>query len=179
MAGRRCCATCGGELRDVLETLAVTLARCGVVASIAAPARRCAGCGGVRLDDAVAARARLGIARALADRGVHTGDALRHMREALGLRAADLARLLGVTPETISHWETGKLLPARGAFVAVAAMADDALDGRTTTRDRLEVLADGRPYPRIVRAGADAARAAGRLAGRVARGAPSRRRRSP
>ncbi len=150
MVGRRCCASCGGELRDVVETLSFTLARCGVVASIDAPARRCHGCGDLQVEDDVAAGARLAIGCALADRGVHTGDALRHLREALALRAADLARLLGVTPETISHWETGKVSPARAAFVAVAAMAEDAMAGRTTTRDRLEVLANGRPYPRTV-----------------------------
>jgi HTH-type transcriptional regulator/antitoxin MqsA len=150
MGGRRRCATCGGELREGVETLSFTLARCGVVASVDAPAQRCAACGGVHVEDGAAAHARLAIACALADRGVHTGDALRPLREALGLRACDLARLLGVTPETISHWETGKLLPARGAFVAVAAMADDAVRGRTTTRDRLEVLAAGRPFPRTV-----------------------------
>ncbi len=178
MATRRSCAACGGELRHSVETLSVTLARSGVVASIAAPARRCAGCGDVHLDDAAVARARLAIGCALADRGVHTGDALRHLREALGLRAADLAHLLGVTPETISHWETGKLPPARAAFVAVAAMADDALGGRTTTHDRLARLADGRPYPRTV-AVDGSARAARRPRRRGDPGAPRRRRHGP
>ncbi len=150
MRGGGRCATCGDELTDAVETLSVALPRCGVVATAQARARRCAGCGGVWVDAGGAARARLAIARALADHGVQTGEALRHLRKALGLRAADLARLLGVTPETVSHWETGKLAPARAAFVAVAAMADDAARGRTTTRDRLAVLADGRPYPRAI-----------------------------
>ncbi len=147
--GRRRCGACGcGALRARTERLSVELPRCGVVAWVAAPAHRCRDCGAVHVDGAVRARAHLAVGCALADRGVHTGEALRHMRRALALRAADLARLLGVTPETISHWETGKAPPSRAAFVAVAAMVADALEGRTTTRDRLSVAAGGRPWPR-------------------------------
>jgi YgiT-type zinc finger domain-containing protein len=150
---RRRCGRCGGgEVRDVTETLSVTLPRCGVVATIAAPAQRCAGCGEVHVGSAVLACAQLSIGCELADEGVHTGDALRLMRKALGYRAADLARLLGVTPETVSHWETGKVLATRAAFVAVGAMVQEAVDGKTTTRDRLARLADGRPHPRAVTA---------------------------
>ncbi len=151
MVERRRCGACGeGALRDGTETLSVALPRCGVVASVVTPARCCAACGDVRIGRTELARAHLAIARELADRGVHTGDALRHMRKALGLRAADLARLLDVTPETVSHWETGRFLPGRAAFVAVAAMVQEALEGRTSTRDRLAVLAEGRPYPRAL-----------------------------
>ncbi len=64
-----------------------------------------------------------------------------------------------MTPETISHWETGRLPPGRAAFVAVGAMIDDVLAGRTTTRDRLVVLAEGKPYPRVLAVGHPAARA--------------------
>lgn len=152
MDARRCDGCGCGELRDASEPLSVRLPRCGVVVSITAPARRCAGCGAIEVDGAVRARVQLAVGCELADLGVHTGDALRHMRKALGLSAAELARLLGLTPETISHWETGKALPARAAFVAVAAMVEEALDGRTKTRDRLALLADGRPYPRALTA---------------------------
>jgi putative zinc finger/helix-turn-helix YgiT family protein len=150
--GKRRCQACGSSrLRAGIETLSVTLPRCGLVASIAAPAHRCAGCGGVHVEPDVMERAHLSIGCELADRGVHTGDALRHMRRALELRAADLARLLGVTPETVSHWETGRAPPARAAFVAVAAMVEEAIDGRTTTRDRLTVLASTARLPRMLR----------------------------
>jgi DNA-binding XRE family transcriptional regulator len=147
----RRCGSCGGrELREGTDVLSVPLGRSGVVARVAAPARRCVACGDVHVDEVVLARVRLSVGCALADRGVHSGDALRHMRKALGLRAADLARLLDVTPETVSHWETGKVLPARAAFVAVAAMVEDALDGRTTTRDRLAALAERPSVPRAL-----------------------------
>ncbi len=93
---------------------------------------------------------RLGICCELANAGVHTGEAIRLMREALSLRAMDLARLLDLTPETISHWETGKARPNRAAFVTLGALIQDAFDGRTTTRDRLAVLSGGRAYPRAL-----------------------------
>jgi putative zinc finger/helix-turn-helix YgiT family protein len=147
LAGGRCGA-CGREgLRDGSSTVSVAL-RCGVTAAVAVPERSCPSCGEVHVDRDVLARAQLAAARALADAGVHTGDAFRHMRKVLGLRAVDLARLLDVTPETISHWETGRAAPARAAFVALAAMIDDATQGRTATLDRLTVLAEGRPWPR-------------------------------
>ena len=75
----------------------------------------------------------LAVAREFADVGVDMGEAFRRMRKALGLRATDLAQLLDLTPETISHWETGKVVINRAAFVALGAMVQDAIDGRTTT----------------------------------------------
>ncbi|BDG08543.1 type II TA system antitoxin MqsA family protein [Anaeromyxobacter paludicola] len=146
MSGRRC-RRCEGELREVVQTIPVALPRCDVRAEVAAPARRCAACGEAHVDPAVLSRAHLSVGCALADEGVQTGGAFRHMRRALGLRAADLARLLDLTPETLSHWETGKVRPSRAAFVALAAMLEDALAGRTTTRDRLQALARERPRP--------------------------------
>lgn len=147
----RRCRRCGdAELREASETLSLELPRSRVMASVAIPARRCPACGEAHVDGALARRFQLAACCELADAGVHTGEALRHMRKVLGLRASELARLLDVTPETISHWETGKARPNRAAFVAVCAMADDALHGRTTTRDRLEVLAAGGAYPRTL-----------------------------
>ncbi|BDG06305.1 type II TA system antitoxin MqsA family protein [Anaeromyxobacter oryzae] len=146
------CPRCGtGDLDHTTETLNFQLPGSAVIASAAVPARRCGRCDGVHVDEATAARFRLAACCALADAGVRGGEALRAMRKALRLRASDLARLLDVTPETMSHWETGKVPPNRAAFVAVCAMVQDAVDGRTTTRDRLAVLADGRVPPGVVR----------------------------
>lgn len=147
--GARRCRHCGdGELQERTETLSLELPRSEVTASAAVPALRCPSCGEVLIDRALERRFSLAVCRELADAGVASGEALRHMRKALGLRAAELARLLDVRPETISHWETGKAPPNRAAFVAVCAMIQDALDGRTTTRDRLAVLAGGTSPPR-------------------------------
>ena len=151
MARDRRCGGCGHEeLAPSSGTVSVELARCGVVATASVPARTCPRCGRVHVAPAALARAQLAVGCALADHGVQTGDAFRQLRKALALRAAELARLLGVTPETISHWETGRATPARGAFVALAAMAEEAIRGRSTTRDRLAALADARPWPRTL-----------------------------
>jgi putative zinc finger/helix-turn-helix YgiT family protein len=151
MGKRRRCTACGhGPLEAGIERLAFSFPRCGVAASVLAPARRCPGCGAVHVDEAVRARAPLVLCRALADAGVHSGETLRFTRKALALRAADLARLLGVTPETVSHWETGKASPPRAAFAAICALVEDAAAGRTLTRDRLEALARARPGPRAL-----------------------------
>ena len=148
--GERCIA-CGREgLQDATSQVSVVLPRCGVTATVAVRARSCASCGHVHVQDGVVARAQLAAGRALADAGVHTGEAFRHLRKAVGLRAADLARLLDVTPETISHWETGRAAPARTAFVALAAIVHEAMDGHTATRDRLSAMAEGRPFPRTL-----------------------------
>jgi DNA-binding transcriptional regulator YiaG len=93
----------------------------------------------------------LAVACELADQGVRTGEAVRHMRKALGLRAADLARLLDFTPETISHWETGKARIGRAAFVVLGALVQDAFGGTSSTRDRLAALDDDRPRPKVLR----------------------------
>lgn len=43
-------------------------------------------------------------------------------RERLGLSAADLARLLGVSAQTVYHWEAGKSRPRRSQLGAIAAV---------------------------------------------------------
>jgi YgiT-type zinc finger domain-containing protein len=147
-AGERSrCARCAADLEPATETLSIELPRTALVVTGDVPAARCPACGDVRVDDRVRERFLLASCCALADAGVRTGEALRHMRKASGLRAADLARLLDVTAETISHWETGKAAPSCAAVVAVCAMVQDAVEGRTTTRDRLAALAAGRAPP--------------------------------
>jgi DNA-binding transcriptional regulator YiaG len=145
----RRCDRCGsGDLRESKETLSVVLARSGVTGSARVTAWRCRSCDASQVDEAVKLRFHLAVSCELANAGVHTGEAFRVMRNALRLRAVDVARLLDVTPETVSHWETGKARPNRAAFVAIGALVQDALDGRTTTRDRLAALTVGRAYPR-------------------------------
>jgi transcriptional regulator with XRE-family HTH domain len=54
--------------------------------------------------------------------GLRTGESFRFMRKAVGLRANELSEYLGVAPETISRWETGKWDPDKAAFAALAAL---------------------------------------------------------
>ncbi len=103
------------------------------------------------------------VSRWLAEHGIGTREAFRFMRKSLGMRAVDLAGLLGVTPETVSHWETGKHELPRNAVALLAAMVIEQADGRTDTIDRLRQLGErpaespGVAKPRIVRIQREAA----------------------
>lgn len=146
------CARCGNrEVRKVTETLSAGFPVSGVVASVAVAGTQCTKCRRTHVPPALVREFELAVALELAERGVRTGEAVRHMRKVLGLRAADLARLLDLTPETISHWERGKARVGRAAFVVLGAMVQDALEGTSSTRDRLSALDDVRPRPKVLR----------------------------
>lgn len=82
------------------------------------------------------------VAGKLAELGARSGGAFHFMRKAIGMRAADLAELLGVPPETLSQWENGQRGMDRGAIVALGSLVLDRIDGRSTTLDRLQALRD-------------------------------------
>jgi DNA-binding transcriptional regulator YiaG len=86
-------------------------------------------------------RFELGIACALAERGVATAESFRFMRKALGLAAKILAELLDVNAETVSRWETGKTPIPRAPFAVLGAMVADAIRNEHVTRGHLEALA--------------------------------------
>lgn len=148
----RGCASCGNhEFRKITETLSAGFPASGVTASAAVAGSQCTRCRETHVPPSVVQEFALAVAAELADRGVRTGEAVRHMRKALGLRAADLAGLLDMTPETISHWETGKAPIGRAAFVVLGAMVQDVLEGSSRTRDRLAALDGARPRPKVLR----------------------------
>jgi putative zinc finger/helix-turn-helix YgiT family protein len=104
---------------------------------------RCGACG----EDYVSApdlrRFELLTARTLADAGQSSGAAFKFMRKAMGLKATDLAVLLGVTAETISRWENDKHAPERSTLAVMASLLADQLAGSTRTADALQAM--GRP----------------------------------
>lgn len=63
---------------------------------------------------------------------------LRSMRAKLGLSAADLAELLGVSPQSVYNWEHGKSTPRQSQVEAIAALRPL---GKKEARRRLEVAA--------------------------------------
>jgi len=79
----------------------------------------------------------LSAAEKLVGLGISAGGILRFARKALGMRASDVADILDVTPETISHWENDRRTIDRKAFVIVRDLIRDRLRGRTSTRDQL------------------------------------------
>ena len=95
-------------------------------------------------------------AKWIAEHGVRTPEELKFMRKAAGIGAADLAAWLDVTPETVSHWETGKHAPDVVTRSTIASIVLDTLRGESSTRDRLQV--QGKPEgTRKVRLNRDAA----------------------
>lgn len=55
------------------------------------------------------------------------GAVIKCARKALGLKQAELAALLDVTPETVSRWENDREPTQRATQLAVAAIIDHAL----------------------------------------------------
>lgn len=60
---------------------------------------------------------------------------LRSMRKKLGLSAAELATLLGVSQQSVYNWECGKAVPRASQVSAIAALRGI---GKRTARSRLE-----------------------------------------
>jgi putative zinc finger/helix-turn-helix YgiT family protein len=117
---------------------------------------RCSSCGDCYHDGPDLGAFEEAAAKWLAEHGVRTPQELKFMRKAAGIRAADLANWLDVTPETISHWETGKHAPDVVTRSTIASIVIDTLRGESSTRDRLH--AQGHPEgTRNVRLGRDAA----------------------
>jgi transcriptional regulator with XRE-family HTH domain len=55
------------------------------------------------------------------------GTLIRHRRQALGLDQPGLARLIGVSRQTVSKWETGQSYPSRYAGKVEAVLAPFSL----------------------------------------------------
>ncbi|MES2645050.1 MAG: helix-turn-helix transcriptional regulator [Myxococcota bacterium] len=66
------------------------------------------------------------VATTLASQGMVSGESFRYLRRALGIRAAEVAEILGVRPATVSDWETGKTRLDRAAW---GLLADAVLRG--------------------------------------------------
>lgn len=110
------------------------------VFSVTLWAQRCTKCGEMQIPSDEMARAELAAARALTDAGEVSGEAFKFIRHALGFTATALADELGVNAKTISRWEKGEVAVDPLAWLAVAGLVADELEGRTTTRDRLRAV---------------------------------------
>jgi putative zinc finger/helix-turn-helix YgiT family protein len=72
---------------------------------------RCAGCGQSEVAIPAVEELHKAIARTIIlKRARLVPEEVRFLRKHLGLRGVDLARRMGVSPETVSRWETGKLV---------------------------------------------------------------------
>ncbi|MBI5518173.1 MAG: helix-turn-helix domain-containing protein [Deltaproteobacteria bacterium] len=134
----RCHGCKQAELRDAARDLSRDLD--GHLFIAAVPAQVCGACGEVThaLDDL--ARFDTAVTRALVAVGARGPEAARWLRKAAGLRAAELADLLGVTPETVSRWETGKHPMDRATAFTLGALASAGPAERAAAVDRLRAL---------------------------------------
>ena len=95
----------------------------------------------VRLLSSRAARAPVAAAAAASGGGTpqrFVAKGLVSLRKRLGLSAADLGKLLGVTGQSIYNWEAKKATPRREQIAALAALRGA---GKKDVRARLEQLA--------------------------------------
>ena len=95
-------------------------------------------------------RVELETARALGDSGLISGKSFRFMRHALGLTARDVAAEFSVAHETISRWENEERPLDRLAWVTLAAMVRDRLEGTERTREQLSATREPTRLARIV-----------------------------
>ena len=76
----------------------------------------------------------------------------------MGLKGLELARLLQVTPESLSRWENGKREVDRSAWILLADLVIDQVAGTKVRRERLEAMATSQKIPKTVRVDLDASR---------------------
>lgn len=108
-----------------------------VTFAVEVPCIRCAACGETTTAHSDGEKADAAVAHALAVHGPVTGSAFRHMRNALDISRADMARLLDVAPETVSRWEVEGRPVDRAAWLLVSTIVEEHQAGRTTTLARL------------------------------------------
>ncbi len=96
--------------------------------------------GKLGVDARVATAFEQAAAQWLLEHGVDGPDALRTLRNAAGLTGGQLAELLNVDRSRVSEWENGKAHPGRALFATVAALARDAIAGKSDTADYLRAM---------------------------------------
>jgi DNA-binding transcriptional regulator YiaG len=99
----------------------------------------CAGCGEVYVPASLMIAFERAISSELARRGPVCDETFRWIRKAAGIERGDLAQMLGVTPETIAGWESERRPIDRSAWLLVAGIVLDGLEGPRAMRARLKV----------------------------------------
>ena len=145
---RRCHKCKGTDIRRVrdrfVEKLPLTNGRTLEFVFEDFPQRVCSSCGERYYEAKDLIKAEDAVTRELVARGIRDGEVFKYLRKALGLKATELADLLGVTAETISRWENGHNEADRAVWATLDLLVDDHYAGRTTTLDRLRGLAEAR-----------------------------------
>jgi len=95
----------------------------------------------------VDAGAEAAVVRAMRASGAHDGVALKWIRKVVGLRAVDLAELLGVSAKTVSRRETGETPIDRATLHILGRLAVEAVEGQSETADALHAMATPTALP--------------------------------
>jgi DNA-binding transcriptional regulator YiaG len=103
----------------------------------AADVDSCGGCGEVRIPASLMIAFERAIACELARRGPISDETFRWIRRAASIERGDLAQLLGVTAETIAGWEAERRPIDRAAWLLLAAIVLDSIEGPRPLRARL------------------------------------------
>ncbi len=99
---------------------------------------RCSACGGHVYDGPDLGRFERLVALRLLSLGISTGAEARFLRKNAGIKALDLAAMLGVTPETISHWENGKSQPSPSELAVILQLTREELERDVRSRKLLQ-----------------------------------------
>ena len=74
-------------------------------------------------------------------------DGFKYLRTRTRLKSNEFAELIGVTPETVSRWEHEKNDMPPLAWEVMVSIAEEKLQGRTETLDRLRERQKSRQNP--------------------------------
>lgn len=148
------CVECGGtKFKDAKHEQKYVVD--SIVFRIESKADRCVKCGSMLVASKEMGRGESLAAGWLASNNIVSGASFKFMRKALMFRANELADLLGVTAESISRWENGKLGVDRRVWFLLAEIVLDRIEEiagkRTSTLDRLKALQRPAPNRKEVR----------------------------
>ncbi|MBA3460439.1 MAG: helix-turn-helix domain-containing protein [Deltaproteobacteria bacterium] len=127
------CPTCKKEnaLRDRESSAEI----CGL--EVRGRGLACRFCDEFLIANAELARMEAEAASVMVARGIRDGRQFQFVRKELDITAVDLAKLLGVRPETISRWERGEYPVDRAAAFALGEL----FERPRVVRAKLEALA--------------------------------------
>jgi putative zinc finger/helix-turn-helix YgiT family protein len=142
------CMQCGAEMRTARENFKYEASGLPNVTLVGVEVSRCPSCG----EYEVAIPSIEGLHRALAlavvrKRARLTAQEIRFLRKSLGWSGADFAARMGVTPESVSRWETGALAIGGTADRLLRLMVLSSQPVADYTLDLMKEVAQDDPAP--------------------------------
>lgn len=142
------CSQCGGALAPAKKEQVCIVEGTRFVGSV--PAYACRECRSAFLPGRALEAFDLAVACELAERAEPSGERLRFLRRALGLRSLALAALLRVTPETLSRWEREQRKVDVMAWITVGSLVLEKAGRAPATAERLTRLSRRSTLPKTI-----------------------------